>query len=69
MKVGIIGAGERGRIAYARELNKYEEVEIVAAVEWNQKKLELTGEEFGIDQEYLFDNADDFFKKWMRTNL
>lgn len=63
MKVGIIGAGERGRIAYARELNKYEEVEIVAAVEWNQEKLKLTGEEFGIDQEYLFDNADDFFKK------
>ncbi len=32
MKVGIIGAGERGRIAYARELDKYAEVEIVAAV-------------------------------------
>lgn len=63
MRVGIIGAGERGRIAYARELNKYDDVEIVSIVEIGEKRLKLTGEEFNIDEEYLFTDANDFFKK------
>lgn len=63
MRVGIIGAGERGRIAYARELIKYDGVEISAIVERNEKKLDLAGEEFGVKKENLFTDANDFFKK------
>lgn len=69
MRVGIIGAGERGRIAYARELNKYDDVEIVSIVEIGEKRLKLTGEEFNIDEEYLLQMLMIFSKKWTRKNL
>ena len=63
MKVGVIGAGHRGRNAYARLLRSYEDVEIVSFVDTDIKRLESCKEEFGVEKEFIFDIADDFFKR------
>lgn len=63
MKVGVIGAGHRGRNAYARLLRSYEDVEIVSFVDTDIKRLESCKEEFGVDKEFIFNNSDDFFEK------
>lgn len=61
MKVGIIGAGHRGRNAYARLLNDYSDVEIVTFVDTDKEKLKSVKKEFEIDDKYLFDSASDLF--------
>ena len=63
MKIGVIGAGHRGRNAYARLLRNYEDVEIVSFVDTDLERLKSSQDEFGINNEYIFDNSDDFFEK------
>lgn len=65
-RIAIIGAGERGRIAYARELGQYEDVKIAAVVDKDKKRLELAQEEFALDDKYLFLDADEFFDQMDR---
>lgn len=48
MKIGVIGAGHRGRIAYARLLEKYDDVKIISFVDVDREKLEACKKEFGI---------------------
>lgn len=62
IRVGIIGAGERGRIAYGRILNSYEDVKIAAIVEQDPNRLAITGAEFGVDKKHLYTDAREFFK-------
>lgn len=63
MKVGVIGAGHRGRIAYARLLKEYKDVEIKSFVDIDEKKLEACKKEFDIDEKYIFKDYKDFFEK------
>lgn len=63
MKVAIIGAGHRGRMVYARELNKYNDVTVVSFVDIDDTKLKSVSEEFSISSDYLFNDYNAFFKK------
>ncbi|MSS77459.1 Gfo/Idh/MocA family oxidoreductase [Anaerococcus sp. WCA-380-WT-2B] len=63
MKLGVIGAGHRGRIAYARLLREYGDVEIKSFVDIDEKKLEACKKEFNIDDCYIFTDYKDFFEK------
>ena len=63
MKVAVVGCGNRGHEAYAKELIQYEGVEIVAALDWDQRKLDKVKKEFNISDEYIFKDEKDFFDK------
>lgn len=63
MKVAVVGCGNRGHEAYAKELVQYEGVEIVAALDWDQRKLDKVKKEFNISDEYIFKDEKDFFDK------
>ncbi|MDU3136099.1 MAG: Gfo/Idh/MocA family oxidoreductase [Anaerococcus prevotii] len=63
MKVAVVGCGNRGHEAYAKELKRYDDVDIVSALDWDQTKLDKVKKEFNIDDEYIFKDEEEFFKK------
>lgn len=63
MKVAVVGCGNRGHEAYAKELNRYDDVDIVSALDWDQTKLDKVKKEFNIDDEYIFKDEEEFFEK------
>lgn len=62
IKLCVIGLGTRGRIVYGTEINKFNDIEIVAAVDFDKNKLDAFSKEHNINKEMLFTNADDFFE-------
>lgn len=63
MKVAVVGCGNRGHEAYSKELNRYDDVDIVSALDWDQRKLDKVKKEFNIDDEYIFKDEKEFFDK------
>lgn len=63
MKVAVVGCGNRGHEAYAKELKRYDDVDIVSALDWDQTKLDKVKKEFNIDDEYIFKDEEEFFEK------
>lgn len=61
IKVAIIGAGHRGRMAYARNLNRYDDVSVVSLVDRNKLTLTEGAKEFNISDKYLFLDSNSFF--------
>lgn len=62
--VAIIGCGARGKDTYAHlKLKLGDEMEIVAAVDSDEKQLLLMQNEYGVKPENCFTNTDDFFKQ------
>lgn len=63
MKVAVVGCGNRGHEAYAKKLNLYDDVDIVSVLDWDQTKLDKVKNEFNIDDEYIFKDEKEFFKR------
>lgn len=64
LRVGVIGAGNRGKDIYANFiLEKTDEAEIVAVAEPNPLKREEMIKKHGINSEYVFEDWKDFLAK------
>lgn len=64
LRVGVIGAGNRGKDIYANFiLEKTDEAEIVAVAELNPLKREEMIKKHGINPEYVFEDWKDFLAK------
>lgn len=62
MKLALIGAGQRGMI-YAEYAYYKKNEEIAAVVEPHEERRKIAAEKFGIPEEHVFTNVDDFFAK------
>lgn len=62
IKVGIIGAGHRGRQTYGNLMKKFG-CQITGVCDTDPIKLAVAKEEYNLDDEYLFLNKEDFFKR------
>lgn len=62
MKLALIGAGQRGMI-YANYAFSSGKAEISAVVEPHDERRSHAGEKLKVDSEYLFQDAESFFKK------
>ena len=64
LKIGVIGAGNRGKDVYAKHiLTKEKDAKIVAVAEPNKIKREEMAKLYSIPSENIFESWEEFFKK------
>lgn len=62
MKLALMGAGQRGMV-YAEYAGETNGAEIVAVVEPHEERRRAAARKLGINEDYCFNNAEEFFQK------